>query len=164
MTPSTEPKPDPRWRFFSTDQTRYGSPWYAGRHRVMIGFGCTEAPYYNPDPRCPGRQGFHHGVDVAIPCGNPLYAGVSGRVVLGGLGSAYGSKAFRIRTERAEVIVGHVQRVSVSDGQRVEVGTPIGEVGDLGAPDGCHLHLEQRGVGGGVSSATDPGRVLGLAR
>ncbi|GAB3696924.1 hypothetical protein GCM10028815_00220 [Mariniluteicoccus flavus] len=128
----------------------------------MIGFGCTPAPYYRSDSRCPGKQGFHHGIDVAMPCGVELRAGVAGRVVLGGLGDAYGSKAFRIRADGADLIVGHVQRVLVRDGQRVEVGTPIAENGDLGAPDGCHLHLEQRAVGGGVSTARDPRAVLGL--
>src|SRR5436190_18995053 len=72
---------DPRWRFFSDDMARHSSPWFEGRHRVMIGYGCTVAPYYVHDPRCPGQQGFHHGIDVAMPCGPPLLAAVRGVVL-----------------------------------------------------------------------------------
>src|SRR4051794_32322589 len=93
---------DPRWRFYSTDRTRHTSPWYAGAHRVMIGYGCTVAPYYAHDPRCPGHQGFHHGIDVAMPCGTRLSSDLRGRVVdpvsPGAPGPAYGPYAFRIRS------------------------------------------------------------------
>lgn len=30
---------DPRWRFYSSDHRLHTSPWFAGRHRVMIGYG-----------------------------------------------------------------------------------------------------------------------------
>ena len=60
---------DPDWVFYTSDKHHYTSPWYAGAHRIMVPFGCTEAPYYDHDPRCPGDEGFHHGLDIAIPCG-----------------------------------------------------------------------------------------------
>ena len=47
----------------------------------MIGYGCTRAPFYVPDPRCRGDDGFHHGIDVALPCRTVLRAGVAGRVI-----------------------------------------------------------------------------------
>lgn len=163
-SPPAEESPDPRWRFFVDDDTWYASPWYDGRHRLMIDFGCTPAPYYQADSRCRGGQGFHHGIDVAIPCGVTLRAGVAGRVVVGGVGAAYGGNAFRIRTAERDLLVGHAQELLVRDGDRVEVGQPIAKAGALGAPDGCHLHLEQRARGGGLSSATNPREVLALAR
>lgn len=166
VEPSEEPGADPRWRFFTDDRTRYASPWFAGRHRLMIGYGCTRAPYYDPDPRCPGRQGFHHGVDVAIPCGRLLRSGVDG-VVLdpsgpGAPGPAYGDRALRIRAGDRDVLLGHVERALVRPGRRVRTGEPVAVVGDRGAPDGCHLHLEVRRAGGGVEAAVDPARVLAL--
>ena len=54
---------DPRWVFYSSDTTRYASPWYTGEHRIMIPFGCTRAPYYAPDSRCRKQRGFHHGIE-----------------------------------------------------------------------------------------------------
>ncbi|HEX5769939.1 MAG TPA: hypothetical protein VFY11_03170, partial [Nocardioidaceae bacterium] len=59
---------EPR-RFWVKDARRYDSPWYAGERRKMINFGCTRAPYYDPDPRCSNERGFHHGIDLAMPCG-----------------------------------------------------------------------------------------------
>ena len=63
---------DPRWRFFTTDRTRYTSPWFGGEHRIMVPFGCTSAPYYSPDSRCADGHGFHHGIDIAMRCGTRL--------------------------------------------------------------------------------------------
>ena len=37
--------PAARDRFYVKDKHRYHSPWYAGRHRKMIPYGCTRAPY-----------------------------------------------------------------------------------------------------------------------
>jgi murein DD-endopeptidase MepM/ murein hydrolase activator NlpD len=163
-SPASTSDADPRWRFFTDDTTHYFSPWYAGAHRIMIGFGCTTAPYYGADARCSAGQGFHHGIDVAIPCGGTLLSAVEGRVVLGGVGAAYGSNAFRLRTADHDLLIGHAQALLVGDGDRVAPGQPIAEVGALGAPDGCHLHLEQRSIGGGLSTATDPTEILALAR
>jgi murein DD-endopeptidase MepM/ murein hydrolase activator NlpD len=160
--------PDPRWRFYSSDHRLHTSPWFAGRHRVMIGYGCTRAPYYSHDRRCPGRQGFHHGIDVAMPCGTRLFSAVRGRVVdpatAGAPGAAYGPYAFRIRTRTGrDVLVGHVRRVYVDPGDVVRPGQLIARANDRGAPDGCHLHFEVRRAGGGLSSAVRPAPYLQLS-
>jgi murein DD-endopeptidase MepM/ murein hydrolase activator NlpD len=158
--PSHSDRPDPRWRFYTDDHAWHTSPWFRGAHRVMIGFGCNASPWYSHDPRCPGRQGFHHGIDVAMPCGTPLFSAVDG-VVLdpsapGAPGSAYGVHPFRIRTGDRDVLIGHTIHVVVHPGQRVRPGQRIALAGDSGAPDGCHLHFEVRRAGGGLSTATDP--------
>lgn len=160
-------EPDPRWEFYTADTTRYRSPWFAGRHRIMIPFGCTSAPYYAPDPRCRRGRGFHHGIDVAMPCGTRLYAGRRVRVVPdGGLGPAYGRRPLRLRNHRLgfDLVIGHVRRVHVRVGQVVPRGTLIARASDDGAPDGCHLHFEKRSIRGGLSTATAPRRLLALRR
>jgi murein DD-endopeptidase MepM/ murein hydrolase activator NlpD len=165
-SPSPTDQPDPRWRFYTDDRAWHTSPWFEGAHRVMIGYGCNTAPWYSHDPRCPGRQGFHHGIDVAIPCGTPLLSAVDGVVVdpssRGAPGSAYGVRPFRIRTGDHDVLIGHTTRVFVRPGQEVHPGQRIALVGDSGAPDGCHLHFEVRRAGGGLSTAMDPSRWLDL--
>jgi murein DD-endopeptidase MepM/ murein hydrolase activator NlpD len=159
---------DPRWRFFTTDRTRYTSAWFEGAHRVMIGFGCTAAPYYAHDPRCPANQGFHHGIDVVMPCGTPLTSAVDGVVApANGPGrpdAAYGAYAFRIRVASAgvDILLGHVRTVSVRPGQAVVRGQRNALSADEGAPDGCHLHVEVRSVAGGLATARDPLPLLGL--
>ena len=154
---------DPRWRFFTDDRTGHASPWFPGRHPVMIPFGCTPAPYYSPDPSCPGGQGFHHGIDVAIPCGTPLRAGRDATVLdHGALGPAYGDNPVLLRVAGHDVVVGHTKRVFVAPGDRVRQGEVFARVSDRGAPDGCHLHFEVRRPGGGVSDAVDPAPLLAL--
>ena len=134
----------------------------------MIGFGCTTAPYYAHDPRCPGKQGFHHGIDVVMPCGTPLTSAVDGVVApASGPGkpdAAYGAYAFRIRVATAgvDILIGHVRTVDVRPGQAVARGQRIALSGDEGAPDGCHLHVEVRSAAGGLATARDPLPLLGL--
>jgi murein DD-endopeptidase MepM/ murein hydrolase activator NlpD len=165
--PSATESADPRWRFYTDDHAWHTSAWFAGSHRVMIGYGCNTAPWYSHDPRCPGRQGFHHGIDVAMPCGTPLFSAVDG-VVLdpsapGAPGSAYGVHPFRIRTGDHDILIGHTIHVFVRPGEHVHAGQRIALAGDSGAPDGCHLHFEVRRSGGGLSTAVDPASWLGLS-
>lgn len=157
-------------RFWVQDTHRYTSPWFAGERRKMIAFGCTPAPYYDPDPRCRRGRGFHHGLDMAMPCGTRLFAGLAGTVVAprspGALGPSYGARAFRIRNHRlgVDVVIGHVRRVYVAPGDRVRRGQLIARASDAGAPDGCHLHFEVRPQGKGYRSAIAPHDYLRLRR
>ncbi|MEP9381374.1 M23 family metallopeptidase [Nocardioides sp. KR10-350] len=168
--PTPTEKPDPRWRFYTRDRHRYTSPWFAGSHRIMIGFGCTAAPYYSPDPACPGNEGSHHGIDVAMPCGTPLTSAVTGTVLHpsapGTPGPAYGVNPFRIRVSgpggEHDILIGHTRRVFVHPGERVHPGQRIALSSDSGAPDGCHLHFEVRPAGGDYTDAVDPSRWLRL--
>jgi len=157
-------------RFWAKDKHYYRSPWYAGRHRKMVPFGCTRAPYYPPDPRCTHDRGYHHGLDMAMPCRTRLYAGVRGRVVrpdsAGALGPAYGPHAFRLRSHRLgrDFVIGHVRRVFVRPGARVSRGQLMALASDAGAPDGCHLHFEARPIAGSYTEAVRPTRYLRLRR
>jgi murein DD-endopeptidase MepM/ murein hydrolase activator NlpD len=157
-------------RFWVRDKHFYFSKWYAGKHRKMINFGCTKAPYYDPSPRCPHQEGFHHGVDIAMPCETKLFAGVRGTIVRpdapGSLGSAYGPYAFRIRNHRLHLdfVIGHVLHVYVRPGDHVAKGTLMARASDQGAPDGCHLHFEVRPQATSFDSAINPMRYLDLRR
>jgi murein DD-endopeptidase MepM/ murein hydrolase activator NlpD len=159
-------QPDPRWRFYTDDHAWHTSPWFAGSHRVMIGYGCNTAPWYSHDRRCPGREGFHHGIDVAMPCGTALFSAVDGVVVdpssPGSPGTAYGVHPFRIRSGGHDILIGHTIHVFVRPGDHVRPGQRIALAGDSGAPDGCHLHFEVRPHGGGYTTAIDPRRWLQL--
>lgn len=163
--PASARADDPRWVFYAKDKRHHTSPWFAGARRIMIPFGCTDAPYYSPDPRCRGGRGFHHGLDLAMPCGTRLFAPVRLRVVSNdSLGRAYGEHPLRLRNRAKgyDLVIGHTRRVFVREGQRVRPGTVFARAGDSGAPDGCHLHFEKRAVGGGLSTAVKPRRLLQL--
>lgn len=149
-------------RFWTKDKRCFKSRWFARAHRVMIYFGCTKAPYYDSAPSCPGRQGIHHGVDIDMPSGTPIFAGVRGRIVKGTVGSAYGSRAFILRTRRHDFVIGHVRKALRRDGARVRKGQRIALSGERGAPDGPHLHFEARPRGGSYTQAKPPGRFIDL--
>ncbi|MDN4172788.1 peptidoglycan DD-metalloendopeptidase family protein [Nocardioides sp. SOB77] len=158
-------KPDPDWVFYTADTTRYTSPWFAGKHRIMIPFGCTRAPYYSPDPRCEDERGFHHGIDVAMGCGTKLRTRFWARVVSNdALGPAYGSSPVVLRNRKRgwDVVIGHTRKVLVREGDTLTPGTFFARASDDAAPDGCHLHFEKRTVGGGLSTATWPRPLLRL--
>lgn len=111
-------------------------------------------------------QGFHHGIDVALPCGTPILAGRAGTVLApsapGAPGSAYGTHPFRLRVGQVDVLIAHARQVFVAPGERVRPGDRLALASDSGAPDGCHLHLEVRPAGGSVEDAVDPGPWLAL--
>lgn len=165
LSPASQAQADPRWVFYTSNKTSYASAWFEGEHRVMIPFGCTRAPYYSADSRCRDRQGFHHGIDVAMECGTMLYAGRDFRVVSNRtLGPAYGTRPLLLRNSKLgwDVVIGHASKVYVREGQVVRRGWRIARAGDSGAPDGCHLHFERRKVGGGLSTAVHPVSLLNL--
>lgn len=157
-------------RFWVADKHFYFSRWYAGKHRKMINFGCTRAPYYSPSPLCAKERGFHHGLDIAMACGTRLFAGFAGKVVRpqspGSLGSAYGRFAFRLRNHRIDrdVVFGHVRKVYVRPGERVSRGDLVARASDVGAPDGCHLHFEVRPKAGSYDQAVNPRSLIDLRR
>ena len=165
-----EKHPDPRWQFYTSDHHWYRSPWFGGQHQIMIGFGCNGSPWYDHSPACPGKQGFHHGIDVAMPCGTILRAGHRGTVLSrsapGTPGAAYGVNPFRIRIRTDgvlyDVLIAHTRTVYVNPGDHVRRGQLIARASDSGAPDGCHLHFEVRPHDGGYTTAIDPRRWLQL--
>jgi murein DD-endopeptidase MepM/ murein hydrolase activator NlpD len=166
------PNGTPRFWPRSLVDTWYSSPWFGGAHPVMVGFGCTEAPYYNPDPTCPNGEGKHHGVDVDMPCGTPLFADMTGEVVPfnapGAPGPAYGSKVLRIRgrvpgnPDSVDVVIGHTRHDLVKPGDHVTIGERISYASDDGAPDGCHLHFEVRPPDTNYRRAINPATYLKL--
>ena len=118
------------------------------------------APYYPKSAACHGIRGFHHGIDIDMPRGTAVRSAVNGVVVKGTLGQAYGAHAFIIRTAQYDIVLGHVGKVFVADGQQVKPGQVVAASDQLGAPDGPHLHFEVRPRGGGYQSALNPRRLL----
>ena len=152
--------PDPRWVFYIRDKTWYASPWFGGRHRIMIPFGCTEAPYYSPDPPVPRTSTASTTASTSRWRAAPSCTPPGGRP--GGperpLGPAYGTTRCCCAPtgrlgpgDRA-----HPQAVTCAPGDVVRRGTLIALASDNGAPDGCHLHFEKRAPGGGLDTATYP--------
>ena len=81
----------------------------------------------------------HLGVDYAAPAGTPVRAAADGVVTQAGWWGGYG-KVVRIRHARGiQTLYGHLSRIQVRAGQRVEQGQLIGAVGSTGLATGPHL-------------------------
>ena len=100
----------------------------------------------------------HHGIEFINPTGTQLYAVAPARVEVAGTDDD-GSYSYRnyfygqlvvLRLEQKHderpvfVLYGHLSRVLVQEGQLVDPGEPIGEIGATGVALGPHLHMEVR--------------------
>lgn len=136
-TPIFSPEPDQPG---SVAGPAYALPWQGGPFRISQGAG---GDYSHNSPR--GR----YAVDIAMPIGTPILAARSGTVVAVRNGQAGrrpdpAGNYVRIRhADGTESAYLHLSRgsVSVKMGQRVKVGTPLGQSGNTGRSTGPHLHF-----------------------
>jgi murein DD-endopeptidase MepM/ murein hydrolase activator NlpD len=88
-------------------------------------------------------------VDIAAPCGTPLYAAAGGNVVIAtstGWNGGYGRYVKISHPNGTATVYGHVWDVLVSAGQSVSKGQKVATVGSTGRSTGCHVHFETHGA------------------
>ena len=90
----------------------------------------------------------HTGVDFAAPEGTTIRTVSAGTVTETGYAGPYGERTIVRADDGTEFWYCHQSSISVSPGQRVDPGQPIGEVGSTGNVTGPHLHFEVRPLGG----------------
>lgn len=99
---------------------------------------------YRSDPFDNGSAEFHPGIDFKGQKGDGVKCTATGTVVFAGWYGGYG-KCIRIQhIGGLETLYGHLSRIEVKVGQKVEVGDRIGAVGSTGHSTGTHLHYEVR--------------------
>jgi murein DD-endopeptidase MepM/ murein hydrolase activator NlpD len=84
----------------------------------------------------------HSGLDIAGPFGTAIYAAEEGTVKFVGWGTGYGN---HIDIDHGNGVVtryGHLSKILVSKGEKVEKGQTIGLEGSTGWSTGPHLHFE----------------------
>jgi murein DD-endopeptidase MepM/ murein hydrolase activator NlpD len=84
----------------------------------------------------------HQGIDIAGPIGTPIYALSDAVVEEAGPATGYGLWVVLRHTDGTQSVYGHVNRMFVEEGDRVEAGEEIAEIGNRGYSTGPHLHLE----------------------
>lgn len=106
---------------------------------VSSHFGMRIHPIY-------GFARMHNGIDLATPCGRPVYAARSGRVSYSGWLGTAGNFIRLTHEDGFTTGYAHLQNGSlfVQLGQTVVTGQLIGRIGTTGGSTGCHLHLEAR--------------------
>lgn len=85
----------------------------------------------------------HHGLDIAMPRGTPIFAGIDGVVRYTGFDSIMGSYIILNADDGRTIKYGHCDSINVSMGEKVKAGeTIVGRVGSSGQSTGAHLHVE----------------------
>lgn len=99
---------------------------------------------YRSDPIRRGRVEFHPGIDFKGRRGDAVKSTADGKVIIAGWFQGYG-KCVKIRHKNnLETLYGHLSKVNVKEGQMVNTGQVIGQVGSTGHSTGNHLHYEVR--------------------
>lgn len=100
--------------------------------------GIGEVGMYNPF----GEWRMHHGMDIAVPTGTPLYAAMDGTVEVVYY-SETGGNTFMMRNGTLVVIYCHMRELSFKKpGDTVKHGELVGYTGSTGRVTGPHLHFE----------------------
>lgn len=85
---------------------------------------------------------FHGGIDIAAERGTPVHAPAPGVVAFAGPQSEYGLTVIIDHGQDIRTVYGHLSRIAVTPGHRVERGAEIGVTGNSGRSSGPHLHYE----------------------
>jgi murein DD-endopeptidase MepM/ murein hydrolase activator NlpD len=102
---------------------------------LTSGFGLRRHPIL-------GYTRMHSGVDFGAAWGSPIHAVASGIVSYAGRHGGHGNY---VRIEHGGGLgsgYGHMSRIAVAPGTRVQAGQVIGYVGSTGLSTGPHLHYE----------------------
>ncbi len=87
--------------------------------------------------------GVHEGIDLGSPYRAPsVHSTASGRVVFAGWRGRYGRMVEIDHGMGIHTRYAHLSKISVRVGQKVDVGTSVGNMGNSGRSTGQHLHYE----------------------
>lgn len=91
------------------------------------------------------RYRFHHGIDLDLNIGDPIYAVFDGVVRIARYNrGGYGNYVVVRHKNGLETLYGHLSEYRVEVGQEVRAGEMIGLGGNTGRSTGPHLHFEVR--------------------
>ncbi len=114
---------------------------------IASGYGWRIHPIYKTEK-------MHSGMDFTAPVGTPIHAtgnGTVSKVEYDGRG--YGNNVIINHGWGFESLYGHMSKIAVRPGQKINRGDLIGYVGSTGASTGPHLHYEVRKGGNAVNPA-----------
>lgn len=86
----------------------------------------------------------HSGVDIAAAHGTPICAAAPGIVIESKYRRGYGNMVLIDHGGGLATLYGHCSRLLVLEGQKVEKGAVIANIGSTGLSTGPHLHFEVR--------------------
>lgn len=105
------------------------------RGAVNSEFGTRQSPWTK-------AAEFHAGMDIRAERGTAVHAPAAGTVAVAGPYAEYGLTIVLDHGNEIRSVYGHLSRINVAIGQRVERGAEIGLTGNTGRSSGPHLHYE----------------------
>ena len=93
----------------------------------------------------------HNGIDIGAPTGTPIVAAAPGVVTYARWNSGgYGNLVEVTHPDGSLTLYAHNSRILVEEGEQVEQGQHIADMGSTGFSTGPHLHFELHSAGEGV--------------
>lgn len=86
----------------------------------------------------------HNGIDFRAKVGVDLFAPIEGIAKVQNQSSSGYGLNIRIFKDNLEIIMAHLSKTFVSEGQKVFLGDKIGKTGNTGFSTGPHLHFSMR--------------------
>jgi murein DD-endopeptidase MepM/ murein hydrolase activator NlpD len=87
---------------------------------------------------------FHYGLDIVAAWGNPVRATADGFILKINDDKLLGKSIIISHGLGFTTLYGHLSKISVGEGQKIERGDVIGNVGNTGKAMGPHVHYEVR--------------------
>ena len=87
---------------------------------------------------------FHHGIDLNLRMGEPIYSAFDGIIRISAYQRGYGNYVVVRHKNGLETLYGHMSARKVDVGQVIKAGQLIGLGGSTGWSTGPHLHFEVR--------------------
>lgn len=106
----------------------------SGKPLVTQGFG------QNPDIYSQFSLSGHNGIDFGCPIGTVIYAPHDGVATIKDDGDQGYGKHIIIEDAKRKSVLAHLSEISVTNGQTIYQGDPIGKSGDTGFATAPHLH------------------------
>lgn len=109
---------------------------------------------WRTDPFGGRTREFHEGLDIAVPPGTPVRAAAGGMVVQAGWMGEFGYGVVIDHGSGVQTLYGHLRRIAVRVGQRVQRGQVIAWSGSSGRSTGPHLDFRVKVNGKSVDPLT----------
>lgn len=109
---------------------------YPYNGRITSTFGHRENPFGGSNVET------HKGLDIKAPYGAPVKSMAKGTVSFAGVRGGFGNCIILDHGNGFETLYGHLSRILVTRGQKIDIGQEIGKVGSTGRSTGPHLHYE----------------------
>lgn len=135
--PGAHPVNPYKYQLSQNGSSDFSWPVSPGRRRVTSRFGDRDHPIFD-------RVIFHRGMDIGAKAGSAVFASKAGVVKYAGVKSGYGNIIILKHGQDYKTVYAHLRRKFVRQGQYIQKGQRIGEIGETGHTTGPNLHFEIR--------------------